>query len=325
LLVVIAVIAVLMGILMPALSAVREQGRRAVCSQNEKNTGLGLFLYANDYNGKLPLNEVDRWLFDVSYWTTDIILASGGFDRHIFYCPSWAQRDNIIFWRYGENLPAGTSENYERPEPTAIATRKDYHRIMGYYWLLDTKAGRANPPMSTTESKVWVRSTVEASAKVNGVKVKKPLGSVELITDVTASNGPDRDNADFAGATGGAGRGGRSPTGPTTSRRAPTPRAATSSSWTATRNGGSSTRWNTAGSGSPSATPACGGEAPEGEIRSSKFEIRNKSKTENSNDRNGASLRRRRVGHVFFGPVDLFRISCFGFRICSSLTRVRST
>jgi len=203
LLVVIAVIAVLMGILMPALSAVREQGRRAVCSQNEKNTGLGLFLYANDYNGKLPLNEVDRWLFDVSYWTTDIILASGGFDRHIFYCPSWAQRDNIIFWRYGENLPAGTSENYERPEPTAIATRKDYHRIMGYYWLLDTKAGRANPPMSTTESKVWVRSTVEASAKVNGVKVKKPLGSVELITDVTASNGPDRDNADFAGATGG--------------------------------------------------------------------------------------------------------------------------
>jgi len=203
LLVVIAVIAVLMGILMPALSAVREQGRRAVCSQNEKNTGLGLFLYANDYNGKLPLNEVDRWLFDVSYWTTDIILASGGFDRHIFYCPSWSQRDNIIFWRYGENLPAGTSENYERPEPTAIATRKDYHRIMGYYWLLDTKAGRANPPMSTTESKVWVRSTVEASAKVNGVKVKKPLGSVELITDVTASNGPDRDNADFAGATGG--------------------------------------------------------------------------------------------------------------------------
>jgi len=203
LLVVIAVIAVLMGILMPALSAVREQGRRAVCSQNEKNTGLGLFLYANDYNGKLPLNEVDRWLFDVSYWTTDIILASGGFDRHIFYCPSWSQRDNIIFWRYGENLPAGTSENYERPEPTAIATRKDYHRIMGYYWLLDTKAGRANPPMSTTESKVWVRSTVEASAKVNGVKVNKPLGSVELITDVTASNGPDRDNADFAGATGG--------------------------------------------------------------------------------------------------------------------------
>jgi len=41
LLVVIAIIALLMGILLPVLGAVREQGRRAVCGQNEKNTGLG--------------------------------------------------------------------------------------------------------------------------------------------------------------------------------------------------------------------------------------------------------------------------------------------
>lgn len=194
LLVVIAVIAVLMGILMPALSAVREQGRRTVCAQNEKNTGLGLFLYANDYSGKLPLNEVDRWLFDVSYWTTDIILASGGFDRHIFYCPSWRDRDSIIFWRYGENLPLGTPEDFERPEPTATATRKDYHRIMGYYWLLDTKTGRANPPMSSAGRKEWVRSVI---------KTKAAPAKVEMITDVTASNGADREKADFAGATGG--------------------------------------------------------------------------------------------------------------------------
>jgi len=112
LLVVIAIIALLMGILLPALGAVREQSRRTVCGLNEKNMGLGLFLYANDNDGKLPLNEVDRWLFDVSYWTTDIILRTGAFDRHIFYCPSWAQRDNIIFWRYGENFPAGTPESY---------------------------------------------------------------------------------------------------------------------------------------------------------------------------------------------------------------------
>ncbi|UCF17773.1 MAG: type II secretion system protein [Phycisphaerales bacterium] len=126
LLVVIAIIALLLSILMPALRAVREQGRRAVCAQNEKNTGLGLFLYANDYDGKLPLNVVDRWLFDVSYWTTDIILESGGFDRHIFYCPSWRKRDNIIFWRYGENFPAGTSESHRgrsrRPNRLAETT-----------------------------------------------------------------------------------------------------------------------------------------------------------------------------------------------------------
>jgi prepilin-type N-terminal cleavage/methylation domain-containing protein/prepilin-type processing-associated H-X9-DG protein len=195
LLVVIAIIAVLMGILMPALGVAREQGRRAVCAQNEKNMGLGLNLYANDYNGKLPLNEVDRWLFDVSYWTTDIILKSGAFDRHIFYCPSWRQRDRIIFWRYGENLPGGTPEDYVYPEPADERTRKDYHRIMGYFWLLDTTAKRQQQPFSPEgPRKEWVRSLVST---------KTAPALVELITDCTLSNGPDRLQADFTKATGG--------------------------------------------------------------------------------------------------------------------------
>lgn len=196
LLVVIAIIALLLSILLPALRAVREQGRRAVCAQNEKNTGLGLFLYANDYDGKLPMNEVDRWLFDVSYWTTDIILRTGAFDRHIFYCPSWKQRDNIIFWRYGEDLPLGTSENYAQPEPKRDSDRKYAHRIMGYFWFIDTVSGRANPPMSpdNTAKKEWVRSVVDT---------KSAPAKVELIADVTASNRGDRNTADFTRASGG--------------------------------------------------------------------------------------------------------------------------
>jgi prepilin-type N-terminal cleavage/methylation domain-containing protein/prepilin-type processing-associated H-X9-DG protein len=195
LLVVIAIIALLVSILLPALGVAREQGRRAVCAQNEKNTGLGLFMYANDWDGKLPPNAVARWLFDVSYWTTDIILKTGAFDRHIFYCPSWRQRDRIIFWRYGENLPAGTPESYERPEPQDTPTRKDMHRIMGYFWLIETTAGRPNPPMSPDgEHKEWVRSVVAT---------ERAPAMVELITDVTASNGPDRISSDFTRATGG--------------------------------------------------------------------------------------------------------------------------
>jgi prepilin-type N-terminal cleavage/methylation domain-containing protein/prepilin-type processing-associated H-X9-DG protein len=202
LLVVIAVIALLMSILMPALSAAREQSRKTMCAQNEKNTALGMIMYANDYSGRLPLNEVNRWLFDISYWTTDIVMATGAFDRHIFYCPSWRQRDNIIFWRYGENLPAGTPEEYERPEPVATNTRKDYHRIVGYFWLIDGK-GREQSPMSSGEAKTWARSVTEAVATVGGRKIKKSLASVEFITDTTASPGADRETTDFTMAYGG--------------------------------------------------------------------------------------------------------------------------
>jgi prepilin-type N-terminal cleavage/methylation domain-containing protein/prepilin-type processing-associated H-X9-DG protein len=53
LLVVIAIIAVLMAILMPALSRVREQGKRASCLSNVKQMGLAWIMYADDNDDKI--------------------------------------------------------------------------------------------------------------------------------------------------------------------------------------------------------------------------------------------------------------------------------
>jgi len=50
LLVVIAIIAVLMGILMPALSKAREQGQRVACQNNLKQYGLGVTMYTGDHD-----------------------------------------------------------------------------------------------------------------------------------------------------------------------------------------------------------------------------------------------------------------------------------
>jgi prepilin-type N-terminal cleavage/methylation domain-containing protein/prepilin-type processing-associated H-X9-DG protein len=54
LLVVIAIIAVLMGILMPALSMARKQGQQAVCQSNLRQTGLAASMYADDNEHKVP-------------------------------------------------------------------------------------------------------------------------------------------------------------------------------------------------------------------------------------------------------------------------------
>jgi len=60
LLVVIAIIALLMAILMPALSRAREQGKRIVCMNNLKQMTLGWSLYADDNDEKIVFALTNR-------------------------------------------------------------------------------------------------------------------------------------------------------------------------------------------------------------------------------------------------------------------------
>ena len=54
LLVVIAIIALLMSILMPALSTARKQGQQAVCQSNLRQIGFAAAMYADDNEHKVP-------------------------------------------------------------------------------------------------------------------------------------------------------------------------------------------------------------------------------------------------------------------------------
>jgi prepilin-type N-terminal cleavage/methylation domain-containing protein len=58
LLVVIAIIALLMAILLPALSRAREQGKRAVCMNQIKQLGAGWYMYCDDNDDKVPVGDV---------------------------------------------------------------------------------------------------------------------------------------------------------------------------------------------------------------------------------------------------------------------------
>jgi prepilin-type processing-associated H-X9-DG protein len=88
----------------------------------------------------------------------------------------------------------GTSESYNVAEPEGEA-RKSSYRIVGYYWLLDTVSGRKHAPMSANGSEQWVRTVF--------AKGKQAPATMEMVTDATASNGPDPDEADFSKASGG--------------------------------------------------------------------------------------------------------------------------
>jgi len=71
LLVVIAIIALLMGILMPALSRVRQIAFRTTCGTNLSGIGKAMLIYANDYDDELPKAGAKgtTWGSPIADWT----------------------------------------------------------------------------------------------------------------------------------------------------------------------------------------------------------------------------------------------------------------
>jgi len=70
LLVVIAIIALLMGILMPALSKVRQIAHRLICGTNLSGIGKAMMLYANDHEDEFPRagGRTTKWADKINDW-----------------------------------------------------------------------------------------------------------------------------------------------------------------------------------------------------------------------------------------------------------------
>ncbi len=81
LLVVIAIIALLMGILMPALSRVRQLAFRLTCGTNLSGIGKAMLIYANDYDSELPRGGMKTAVWDKVVWdapTRDLAFNNTG-------------------------------------------------------------------------------------------------------------------------------------------------------------------------------------------------------------------------------------------------------
>jgi prepilin-type N-terminal cleavage/methylation domain-containing protein/prepilin-type processing-associated H-X9-DG protein len=102
LLVVIAIIAILASILFPVFARARENARRTSCLSNEKQIGLGIAQYTQDYDEKLPPSSYDipapgnisAWMYFLDPYVKAgyprSISDNDGRSFGIFVCPSYS-------------------------------------------------------------------------------------------------------------------------------------------------------------------------------------------------------------------------------------------
>jgi hypothetical protein len=121
----VAVIAILVGMLLPKLSQVQETARRVVCQSNVRQIGIGIMSYANEHQGWLPASVFlpdgpARGSMEPQNMNT-LRLAEGRWDGignlylgeyvnapKVFYCPS--HRGEKPFLKYAGHFTAQPGE-----------------------------------------------------------------------------------------------------------------------------------------------------------------------------------------------------------------------
>lgn len=130
-------------------------------------------------------------MWDVSYATTDYIIATGG-DKRTFYCPSDPTKtpEMANLWQFTQNAPiTANPDTFDEPK----TGRESQFRVTGYFWMMDTRIGRSYHPQGTPK-KDWI-TTLNPGAPGPSM--------TELVTDATLSTGADPATASFTEVRGG--------------------------------------------------------------------------------------------------------------------------
>ncbi len=212
LLVVIAIIAILAGLLLPTLAAAKEKAKRTGCVSDLKQIALGIVMYAQDNEDKLPTlkfrdtanpqypYEMMRYsapgTFDSDGGPYNLgLLWSKGVIKEgkIFYCPSNNKpNDNLTYDFYSGHNPAASAWPYggdpAASNPGYVRSGYVYFPQLSTTESLSTTAGAkdvptVHPRATVDPEKTWIAVT---PIKTSDVDVKRSI-SVDTIYKDLAS------------------------------------------------------------------------------------------------------------------------------------------
>ena len=121
LLMVIAIIAILAALLLPALAAAKEKGRQAACFSNLRQVAMAAMLYEDDYNGSL-FHHHEQWVLDdgtlVDQLPSNLSGVAGGGQGN-----SQAEKPWVIFFQpYLKSRQVAFCSSDTTPRSTFLAT-----------------------------------------------------------------------------------------------------------------------------------------------------------------------------------------------------------
>jgi prepilin-type N-terminal cleavage/methylation domain-containing protein/prepilin-type processing-associated H-X9-DG protein len=143
LLVVIAIIALLMGILIPALSKARKQAWSVTCGSNLRQVGVAANVFAQDHDGEIPRaddlqllsghanEETTRWFKAFLAYLAQSVVDGDYRNVKIYRCPAYPEkRHTVCFavngWKNGVNVAVGLTRLLDIKEPGARIYLADF-------------------------------------------------------------------------------------------------------------------------------------------------------------------------------------------------------
>ncbi len=207
LLVVIAIIALLMGILMPALSRVRQIAFRMVCGTNLSGIGKAMLIYANDYEDEFPRagGRNTIWgnpLGGANGWMADNRYAAYGLGANGSGGKATITSSFYLLVKYAEVTPksfickgdSGTTEFKQSDYPAAVGfdlidlwdfgpesvnhCSYSYHMPYGLYALTSS----SEPGMAVAADRnPWISSPGAEGKSADLLASYNPTGGRELV------------------------------------------------------------------------------------------------------------------------------------------------